>query len=250
MKRTFRRLNNMLNRLTSRFLSEKIREKVLQLCPSAITHVETRNPVAALTFDDGPHPIYTPRLLSILKCHGVSATFFMVGVTAKRYPEIVKMVARAGHVIGNHTWDHPNLNQIRFRGRRLKQMWAGARATAPYCKGLFRPPFGAHNNQIRLDALLFRYKIILWSVSAQDWLPQGAEDIARKIIDRVRPGSIFLLHDASCSSKVPDTQADRKPMLDGLEMALAELKRQIRFVTVPDLLRCGRPVSNWPRSTE
>ena len=238
----------MLNRLSTRLLTEKIGEKVLKMCPGVITQVETHEPVAALTFDDGPHPAYTPRLLSILKKHGASATFFMVGVTAKRYPEIVEMVARAGHVIGNHSWDHPNLNEIRFRRRRLKQMWACARATAPYCKGLFRPPFGAHNNQIRVDALLFRYKIILWSVSAQDWLPQDAGDIAQKIIDRVTPGSIFLLHDANCSSKVPDTQADRKPMLEGLEMALAELKRQIHFVTIPELLRYGRPVSNWPRS--
>lgn len=240
----------MLNRLTNRLLTEKIREKVLQMCPDVITHVKTREPVAALTFDDGPHPVYTPHLLSILKKHGARATFFMVGVTAKRYPEIVKMVARAGHAIGNHSWDHPNLNQIRSRRRRLQQMWACARATAPYCKGLFRPPFGAHNSQIRLDALLFRYKIILWSVSAQDWLPQGAEDIARKIIDRITPGSIFLLHDASCSNKVPDPQADRKPMLDGLETALSELKQEIQFVTIPELLRYGRPVSNWPRSAE
>ncbi len=243
-------MSNMPNRLPTRFLTKKIRERVLQMCPGAITHVETREPVAALTFDDGPHPVYTPRLLSILKKHGVSATFFMVGMTARRYPDIVKMVARAGHVIGNHSWDHAHLNQIKFRRRRLKQMWACARATAPYSKGFFRPPFGAHNNQIRFDALLFRYKIILWSVSAQDWLPQGAEDIATKIINRVTPGSIFLLHDASCSSKVPDPQSDRQPMLDGLQMALAEIKRQIQFVTIPELLRYGRPLSNWPRSSD
>jgi peptidoglycan-N-acetylglucosamine deacetylase len=239
----------MLTRLTNRLLTEKIREKVLQLCPDVITHVETRKPVAALTFDDGPHPVYTPRLLSILKKHGARATFFMVGETAKRYPEIVKMVARAGHVIGNHSWDHSNLNQIRPRRRRLEQMWACARATAPCGNRLFRPPFGAHNNKIRLDALLFRYQIILWSVSAQDWLPQEAKTIARKIIDRVAPGSIFLLHDA-IFNKTPDTQADRKPMLDGLETALSELKQEIQFVTIPELLRYGRPVSNWPRSAE
>jgi len=240
-------LSNMVNRLTSRFLIQIIKDKVLQMCPGVITHVETREPVAALTFDDGPHPVYTPRVLSILEKHGANATFFMVGMRARRYPEIMRSVAKAGHVIGNHSWDHPNLNQIRFRHRRLKQMWACARATAPFCRGLFRPPFGAHNNQIRLDALLFRYKIILWSVSAQDWLPQESEDIAHKIMDRVTPGSIFLLHDA-ISSETPDTQADRKPMLDGLEMALAVLKRQIRFITVPELLLAGRPVSDWPLS--
>lgn len=240
----------MIDRLSSRFFNGKIKEKVSQLCPSVITHVETHEPVAALTFDDGPHPLYTPRLLGILKKHKANATFFMVGAAATRYREVVKMVARAGHVIGNHSWDHPNFNQIKYRRRRLKQMWACARATAPYGRGFFRPPFGAHNNQVRFDALVFRYKIILWSVSAQDWLPQGAEEIARKIKDRLTPGCIFLLHDASWNNNGPNTQADRNLMLDGLEKALAELNGQIQLVTIPELLRYGRPVGNWPRSSE
>ena len=217
------------------------------ICSDVITHVETSDPVAALTFDDGPHPVYTPRVLNILEKHGARATFFMVGEAASRYPEIVRMVARAGHVIGNHSWNHPDLPSIRSRLRRLKQMWACARATAPYCKRLFRPPYGSQNGQIRFDALIFGYKVILWSVSAQDWIPQGSEEIAQKMIDRVKPGSIFLLHDAICGSNLPETPWDRGPMLDGLEMALAVLKRQIRFVTVSELLRAGRPVSNWPR---
>lgn len=221
----------------------------MRMWPTAITHVETRDSVAALTFDDGPHPVYTPRVLSILEKHGASATFFMVGEAASRYPEIVRMVARAGHVIGNHSWNHQNLTTIRSRYRRLKQMWACARATAPYCKRLFRPPYGAQNSQIRLDALLFRYKVIMWSVSVQDWMPQGPEKIAQKMIDRVTPGSIVLLHDAIYRSHLPasETQSDRQPMLEGLEMALAALKRQTRFITVPELLRSGRPVGNWPR---
>ena len=79
-------LKNMLNSLISRILSGKIEQKILQMCPSVITHVETRDPVAALTFDDGPHPVFTPRVLSILKKHDAKATFFMVGVAATRYP--------------------------------------------------------------------------------------------------------------------------------------------------------------------
>ena len=219
------------------------------MCPDVITHVETRDPVAALTFDDGPHPVYTPRVLSILEKHGASATFFMVGMSARRYPKIMRSVAKAGHVIGNHSWDHPNLTQIRSRLSRLKQMRACAKAAAPHCKRLFRPPFGMENTQIRIDALLFRYKVILWNVSAQDWMPQGSEEIAHKMITRVTPGSIFLLHDAICGGG-PDTKLEREPMLDGLEMALAVLKRKIHFITIPELLRAGRPVSNWPRSDD
>lgn len=216
------------------------------MCPRVITNVETYDSVAALTFDDGPHPVYTPRVLSVLEKHGVSATFFMVGEAASKYQEIVKMVARSGHAIGNHSWNHQNLTSIQSRLRRLKQMWACARATAPYCKRLFRPPCGQYNGQTRLDALIFRYKVILWNVSAQDWIPQGSDEIAQKMINRITPGSIFLLHDAIYGSEVSEAVQDRGPMLDGLEKALTILKRKIHFVTVPELLRAGRPVCNWP----
>jgi hypothetical protein len=80
-------------------------------------------------------------------------------------------------------------------------------------------------------------------------MPQGSEEIARKMIERVTPGSIVLLHDAIYRSHLPEseTQIEREPMLEGLDMALTVLKRQIRFVTVPELLRTGRPVYSWPR---
>lgn len=216
--------------------------------PGCITNVETRDPVAALTFDDGPHPVYTPRVLNILERHGAKATFFMVGEAASKYPEVVRMVAGAGHVIGNHSWNHFNLTEIGSRLRRLKQLRACARATAPHCRRIFRPPHGGINDQIRLDALLFRYKVILWCASAQDWIPQGPEEIAQKMIERVRPGSIFLLHDAIYRSHLPKTQWDREPMLDGLDRALTVLKQKMHFVTVPELLRTGRPVGKWPLS--
>lgn len=218
--------------------------------PKGITNVETNDPVAALTFDDGPHPVYTPRVLSILEKHGASATFFMVGEAARRYPEIVRMVARGGHVIGNHCWNHVHLPGVRSRLRRLRQLWAGARATAPYCKRVFRPPYGAHNDKILFDARILGYKVILWSASAQDWLPQGPEEIAQKIIDRIEPGTIFLLHDGMSSGsgkeKAPGPAWTREPMLQGLERALDVLRGKMHFMTVPELLHAGRPESNWP----
>jgi len=216
-----------------------------------ITNVETDNAISALTFDDGPHPAYTPQVLRILEKHGAKATFFMVGEAANRYPEIVRDVANRGHVIGNHSWNHPYLPNIRSRPRRLKQLWSCARATAPYCQRLFRPPFGAQNAHIMFDARLFRYRVILWNVSAQDWTLQDSEEIAQKMIDRVTPGSIFLLHDAIYPGEnvdVPEEVQDRVAMINGLDRALSVLKQQIRFVTVPELLRAGKPVCNWPLS--
>jgi len=216
------------------------------MSPKPITNVETDQAISALTFDDGPHPIYTPQVLRILEKHGAKATFFMVGEAANRYPGIVQDVASRGHVIGNHSWDHPNLTKVSSRLQRLKQLWNGARETAPYCQRLFRPPFGAQNAQVRFDARLFRYQIILWNVSAQDWIFQDPEEIAQKMIDRIKPGSIVLLHDAIyAGNEVSDQDKARGPMLNGLDKALVVLKQRIQFVTVPELLRVGKPVCNW-----
>jgi len=104
-----------------------------------ITHVETQEEVAALTFDDGPHPEYTPRLLEILERLQARATFFMVGEAAQRHREIVRRVADAGHAIGNHSWDHPSFPQITGRERR-EQIRPCERAIAPYGERIFRPP--------------------------------------------------------------------------------------------------------------
>src|SRR6266849_2574451 len=95
-----------------------------------IAHVATRDAVAALTFDDGPHPEYTPRLLQILERHQARATFFMLGEKAHRYPELVQRVAQAGHAIGNHSWDHPVFPEISRRERR-DQIRACAKAIDP-----------------------------------------------------------------------------------------------------------------------
>jgi peptidoglycan/xylan/chitin deacetylase (PgdA/CDA1 family) len=81
---------------------------IVRQAVSTITHVSTNEPLAALTFDDGPDPLYTPRVLEILQKHRAQATFFMVGQTALRHPDLVQLVARGGHAIGNHSWDHPS----------------------------------------------------------------------------------------------------------------------------------------------
>ena len=222
----------------------------MDIYPKLITNVDTSERVVALTFDDGPHPIYTPRVLDVLAKHEAKATFFMVGESARKYPAIVKRVAMEGHVIGNHTWNHPFLPHVRSRVHRLRQMWDCSRATAPFGQRLFRPPFGAQNTQVRLDAFMFRYKVIMWNVSAQDWIPQSAEEIAEKIIGRVKEGNIFLLHDAMVGSKVPEEPGGRDSMVEGLEKALIVLDRKIRFVTIPEILSVGRPVFKWPLNAE
>lgn len=240
-------MKKLFSRIASRILNGNIGRAMARMCPDPITHVETRDPVVSLTFDDGPHPVYTRRLLRILEKNGVKATFFMVGEAARMNPDIIKMAAGAGHAIGNHSDTHLNLSQINSPIWRLKQLRNCRKTLAPYCENLFRPPFGAHNDQIKLDAFFMGYKVILWNSSAQDWIQQPPEEIAKKMIDRIAPGSIFLLHDAIYQSSSTDLECDRRPMIDGLEQALDELRNRFHFVTVPELLRYGHPGCHWPR---
>jgi peptidoglycan-N-acetylglucosamine deacetylase len=226
------------------YFFKKIRQEILKRCPGGITSVRTNEPIAALTFDDGPHPFYTPLVLEVLKKHKAIGTFFMVGEAAKRYPKIVKMVAENGHVIGNHSWEHTNFKKIPAWRQRLKDLRACEKATAPYSTRLFRPPWGAQNGIIRFEANCLGYRVIMWNVSVQDWLPQGIEEVTQKLLDRTKPGSIVLLHDAIYRSALPEmeTQWKREKMLSGLDNALCVLKKKIHFVTVPVLLKSGRPV--------
>jgi len=240
-------MKTLLSGIASRILNGSIGQTMARMCPDPITHVETRDPVVALTFDDGPHAVYTHRLLRILENNGAKATFFMVGESVRRNPEVVRKAAGAGHAIGNHSDTHLNLSQITSPVWRLKQLWRCKKALGPYGKDLFRPPFGAHNDTVKLDAVFMGYKIILWNVSAQDWVSQQPEEISKKIIDRLTPGSIVLLHDAIYKSHPAVTVTDRGPMLDGLEKAFDVLRGRLHFVTVPELLRAGQPRCDWPR---
>ena len=213
-----------------------------------ITNVKTDDRVIALTFDDGPHPIYTPKLLEILNKHDAKATFFLIGEAVTKYPDVFQLIVEAGHEIGNHSWSHVNLTRVRSRFRRLHLIRKCSKVIAPYSKRLFRPPYGAHNGKIQFDSLILGYKLILWNVSAQDWTLQDADDIAEKIIRRTAPGNIFLLHDAIYKSHLDNTktQFNRDPMLKGLDRALTVLTDKYHFITVSEMLKYGQTECNWP----
>jgi peptidoglycan/xylan/chitin deacetylase (PgdA/CDA1 family) len=208
--------------------------------PGTTTCVATQDPVAALTFDDGPHPVYTPCLLDILQRHQAHATFFMVGEMAQKHPQLVRRVAQEGHAVGNHSWDHQFFPSLPGRGRR-EQIRACERALAPYGQRLFRPPYGAQSLASRLDAFWLRYQVIAWSVDAKDWREHDADWMADRLTEGIRPGSIVLLHDAIYRSRQSVPQYNREPMLAALTLFLERLAGRFRFVTVPELLRHGRP---------
>ena len=210
-----------------------------------VIRVDTKESLVALTFDDGPHPEYTPKLLNILERHGAHATFFMVGQLAARYPAIVKEVARRGHSIGNHSWDHPSFPSLNSSQRR-QQMRQCAAVLVDAKQRLFRPPFGHQNMASRIDAWSMGYDVIAWSVLADDWLDHDPEQILEKLSSRIKPGSIVLLHDSLFCAE-SQSYLSRTSTLEAVDRLLAECS-DYEFVTVQELMSRGQPVRKlWQR---
>jgi len=205
-----------------------------------ITHVETDAKVAALTFDDGPHPEYTVALLQVLEHYGAKATFFMIGQTAQRYPDLVKMVADQGHTIANHSLTHAPFPSLDSKAR-IDEIIACDKVLQPYSVTLFRPPFGLENAFTHRDARRLGYRVIKWSISADDWRDHSPDWIADKLTSQLTRGSIILLHD----NRIDDPEKSQMNTVHALEKVLAATARSYEFCTVPKLLTLGRPMTSF-----
>lgn len=185
-------------------------------------------PYVALTFDDGPHPTHTPRLLSILSKHNVKATFYVTGENASRYPALIRRMVQEGHEIGNHTYTHPNLTKLsdaQIRSQ-LNKTVAAISSAANVKPRTFRPPYAAMTSRQRAWVKAeYGYPIIFWDVDPMDWKDRNASIVSSRLLSRARNGSILLLHDihASSVSAVPST-------INGL------LNKGFKFVTVSQIL--------------
>ncbi len=209
-----------------------------------VTCFMTQEPIAALTFDDGPHPEFTPLFLEVLERYQARATFFMVGEAAARYPEIVRQVKEAGHAIGNHSWDHPSFPLASSLERR-RQIRACEGAIGPHAQRIFRPPFGHQDRKSRLDAWRLGYQVVTWSVIAMDWLDHDGVWLADRVESQIEPGSIILFHD-SLYTIFQQSYADRSATLQAVELLLQRMKDRFCFVTIPQLFEQARPhLENW-----
>jgi peptidoglycan/xylan/chitin deacetylase (PgdA/CDA1 family) len=217
------------------FFKAGIRETV-----GSIVGFKVNEPLVALTFDDGPDPQFTPRLVDILETHQARATFFMVGEAAQKYPELVRRVAQGGHAIGIHSWDHPSFPLISGRERR-RQIRISAQVLAPYGQKIFRPPYGDLSFAAHLDLIFQGYQVILWNKVVRDWMVDDVDALADELICNIEPGCIFLLHD-SLYHTTEQRFADRSPVLDAVEQLLTQSGERYRFVTIPELLQRGRPI--------
>ena len=230
---------------SSTVISKKLRSaarKARDELVGTLVRVKTTRCAVALTFDDGPHPEYTPRLLEILERHGARGTFFMLGKNARAHPQVVQLVAKGGHAIGNHSWDHPAFPAIPARERR-EQLRACAEATVPYGQPFFRPPYTLQSVGSHLTARRLGYEVVAWSVDAQDWRDHDADWLANRLLKRIKPGGVIVLHDAIAGgSGNGNGPIDRRPMLEAVSFILEELGNRFSFLSLPELLSLGQPV--------
>ena len=244
MKTTLPRTPRMLARAILRRMAQPITSMACALA-GAICSVNTSTPAVALTFDDGPNREVTPKVLRILRRHDARATFFMVGENAQRELTLVRQVADEGHAIGNHTWSHLSLPLLPA-AESWTQLYACQNVLSPYGLPLFRPPYGQQSWECRWQTLRLGYEVVAFSLHVEDWLERDVKWMASRLIERVRPGSIIILHDNIYRNILPHGQLDRRPMLAALDRALAELRRRYEFVTIPELMQQGSPVrANW-----
>jgi peptidoglycan/xylan/chitin deacetylase (PgdA/CDA1 family) len=154
----------------------------------------------ALTFDDGPSAQDTPRILAILRRMHVRATFFVIGYLVDWYPEVVKREHAAGMMIGNHTYNHPEVPPFNQLPRRLLEaeiaLGAESLARVGIMPTLLRPPAGSTSSAVVRAAESSGERVVLWSVDPNDWRGDlSAREIKRRVLSAVRPGSIVILHD-------------------------------------------------------
>ena len=217
----------------------------------------------AITFDDGPDPRWTPKILDILKAANVKAAFFLIGRNAERYPGLVRQIVEEGHEIGNHTYYHPNLAacgaehiRLELNATQLLIETITGRATT-----LFRPPYAADSNPSQLSELIplqiaedLNYLVVMESIDPQDWAKPGADIILQRIKQQRHDGSIILLHDGGGNDR-SQTVAALPKILDWLHtrgdtvVPLSTLLGTTREAIMPRSATTSQPLSQFVTST-
>ena len=178
----------------------------------------------AITFDDGPNPKTTPKLLDMLKQKGVKATFFMLGSRASAYPNIVKRIYEEGHTLGSHTYSHKDLKKLSDADVTDESQKAidAIQAACGQSPIVVRPPYGSSDERVRG---ILNMPVVVWNIDPEDWKDRDADIVAQRIISKAKPNSIILLHDIYSTS------------VEAAGKVIDELRRQgYTFVTVDQLI--------------
>jgi peptidoglycan/xylan/chitin deacetylase (PgdA/CDA1 family) len=163
------------------------------LASSLLWHMPRDQKKLYLTFDDGPHPESTSFVLDTLESHGAKATFFCIGGNAAKYPELYHRIAAQGHRTGNHTWNHMN----GWEFSQYSYLRSALECAAVVKSNLFRPPYGRITKG-QTNALLSRFRIVMWDVLSADWDQRVApEKCMANVVRNAREGSIVVFHDSA-----------------------------------------------------
>jgi peptidoglycan-N-acetylglucosamine deacetylase len=193
----------------------------------------------ALTYDDGPNDPHTLRLLEVLAKHNVHATFFLIGRYVQQRPEIVRAIAQAGHVVGNHAYTHPLL--IFKSETEIRQQLSQCRSALQDAVGqhslLFRPPFGGRRPAVLRIARELGLEPVMWNVTGYDWNAPPAAAIERKVAKQIRGGDVILLHDGGHKQM----GADRSQTVIATDQLIARHKAEgYEFVTISQMMETSR----------
>jgi len=196
------------------------KKRVAQVAPcqgELIWHKDFASKDIYLTFDDGPNPEATPRVLDILKQHKVKAAFFLLGRKVAAHPEIVKRIYREGHGLGNHTYSHVGGLNVTLEtiSKELRDTDRAIKAACGVSPQFFRPPFGFFNYRYFFVAEKMGYRSVLWTIDAADWNRITSAEIESRLLLRVKGGYIVLLHDGGPS---------REAVIEALPVIIEKLK--------------------------
>jgi len=196
--------------------------------------------LVAVTFDDGPSPVWTPQILEALKQSGIKATFFMIGEQVLKYPDIARRVVAEGHEIGNHSFDHHVL--LYYTNDELEKEIIRAEEAIEVVTGVttryFRPPKAWLTDKEKQKIRQMGYKVILWSLNSKDWVTFDDKYIIRYLVKRTRPGDIILFHDSGGVFSIEG--GDRHETVLTIPRLVEKLKEKgYKFVTISELLAKG-----------
>lgn len=195
--------------------------------PRGITSWPTGKRLVALTYDDGPNPKFTPRLLQILAQKQVKSTFYVLGEQVREFPSVLAATAQAGHEIGDHSYDHKQLTKLSAEGvgAELDKTAEAVTSVTGSRMNTMRPPYGSYNSAVYGICRQRGYEVILWDVDTSDWRRRSSQDIIETVLRETRDGSIILMHD-----RLQNSLEATPAIIDGLR------QKGFEFVTVSELL--------------
>ena len=205
--------------------------------PKFIYKVKTKNKQVALTFDDGPHPEFTIKLLDLFKEKGIKATFFVTGKNIEKQKNIISRIIKEGHELGNHSYSHKNLifKKKSFIKKEIEKTDVLLRKLGVKGEILFRPPFGRLLFTASSVLASLNKKVIMWNVPTKDYKEKDPNVILKRIYKRIKPGSIIVLHDSGIERS--GKKIDRQTTINAVKVLINELpKKGYEFRTVSELI--------------